>query len=386
MKFKAAVIYKPGDPFEFQEVEMDDEPRDDEVLVKIHASSICHSDEYVRSAGVAIKLPAILGHEGAGVVQKVGSKVTKVKPGDHVIMTTPHCGECENCKKGKYTACVHGYELQFGRKDKTARIRDKNGNPLGQMMGQGSFGEYTMVFESSCVKVDPEIPFDIVAPVGCGFTTGTGTVLNYLKPKPDDVVAVYGLGSTGTASLMGAVLAGCKTIIAVSRSDKKLELAKKLGATHLINRTKIEEEKGHQYEVSGPEGFLEPIKYPVTDAVKDCTGGRGVDYAIVTAPVDEVAIPAIKSLATYGECCITASLYTVEAPTQRMQAMNTKISSCGMGDANKYEFFPYILEQYKKGNYPIDLLLTHYSFEDINQAFRDMEDGIAVKPVMEWKV
>lgn len=384
MKVKAALIYIPGDKFVFDEVEMDDEPREDEVLVKVYASSICHSDAYVREAGVSINLPAILGHEGTGIVEKVGSKVTKVKPGDHVIMTVPHCGECEFCKRGQYLVCPSSYSMQFGRKDGTPRVRDKNGNPLGQMMGQGSFAEYAMVFENSCVKVDESLPFDVVAPVGCGFSTGSGTVLNYLKPKPEDSVAVYGIGSTGTAALMGAKLAGCKTIIAVSRSEEKLKMAKELGATHLINRTKIEKEQGHSIEATGQEAFLTPLIYPVTEAVREATGGKGVDYAIVTAPVEEVAIPAIYSLASFGECCIPASLYTVNIPTQWMQSTNTKVSSCGMGNANKYEFFPYLLEQYKAGNYAIDRLLTHYKFADLEQAFEDMESGKSIKPVLEW--
>lgn len=386
MKVKAAVIYNAGEPLQWKTLELDDNVREHEVLVKVFATSICHSDEFVRETGTAFTPPVVLGHEGAGIVEKIGSKVTMVKPGDHVVMTVPSCGECEFCKRGEYLNCVKMFDMQISREDGTKRFHDENGMDFTQMMGQGSFSEYTVVHESSCVKVDPELPFDIAAPVGCGFSTGSGTVLNYLKPKPEDTVAVYGVGSTGSASIMAAKLAGCKTIIAVSRSDEKLELAKSLGATHLVNRTKIEAEQGHQVENTGGDAFMIPYIYPVTEEVKRLTGGKGVDYAIVTAPSADVAVPAIFSVAADGECCITASLdEKVVTPLQFMQDHNAKISSCGMGKANKYEFFNFLLDHYKKGEYPIDKLLVHYTFDDIAQAFADMESGVSIKPVMEWK-
>ncbi len=387
MKVKAAVIYKAGEPLTRKTLTLDDEPRDNEVLVKVHASSICHSDELVRSTGIAFTPPVVLGHEGAGVVEKVGANVTRVKVGDHVVMTVPSCGECEFCKRGEYLKCVKLFPMQISRDDGSFRFHDEDGTSFIQMMGQGSFSEYTMVHESSCVVVDPELPFRIAAPVGCGFSTGSGTVLNYLKPSPDDVVAVFGVGSTGAASIMGAKLAGCKTIIAVSRSDAKLEFAKFLGATHLVNSTELEKETGHAIKNTGGDAFMIPYIYPVTEELKRITGGKGVDYAIVTAPSSKVVMPAIFALAAEGECCITASLESgiVEAPLQFMQDRNAKISSCGMGKANKFEFFNYLLDEYKKGEYPIDKLLVHYKFEDINKAFEDMEAGVALKPVMTWE-
>lgn len=384
---KVGLIYKANDPIIWETVELDDDCRDDEVLVKVYASSICHSDEFVRHDGVCYDPPVILGHEGAGIVEKVGAKVTSVKPGDHVVMTVPHCGHCDMCKQGYYNACENSFAMHFGRFDGTPRFRNKKGESLKQMMGQGSFSEYTMVFESSCIKIDDDIPFDIAAPVGCGFTTGSGTIINYLKPDKDDSVVVYGVGATGIASIMGAKLMGVKKIIAVSRSDEKLALAKELGATELINRTKVEAEAGgHVIKCEGPEAFITPFIYPVNEAVKKSTDGKGADYAIVTAPVEEVAIPAMQAVAKFGECCITASIAggEIPIPIQQMQSFNTKMSSCGMGAANPLKFTPYLLGEWKKGNYPIDRVLKHYKFADVNQAFHDMEEGIAIKPVMEW--
>lgn len=384
MKARAAITYKPGDRYVIDEVELD-ELRDDEVLAKLYACSVCHSDEYSRSAGVGVILPAILGHEGAGIVEKIGSGVTMVKPGDHVAVTAPHCGKCKACLNEDYLNCENLFSMQLGRADRTPRARDKNGVGLNSYFGQSSFCEYSLCFETNCVKVDDDIPFDVVAPVGCGFSTGSGTVLNYLKATKDNTIAVFGVGSTGFAAIMGAKLAGCKTIIAVGRNDEKLALAEELGATHIINSKTLEQEHGHCIENTGPTAFMMPYIYPVAEEIKRITDGCGVDFAVVTAPSKAVITPSIFSLAKYGESCITASLPSAEIPIQYMQAMNIKVSSCGMGTANKYKLLPYLLECYKEGRYPIDKLLTHYSFDNIEQAFEDMENGRAIKPVLSWQ-
>ena len=383
MKAKACIIYNPGDKFVIDEVELD-ELRDDEVLVKIYACSICHSDEYMRPSGAGVILPAILGHEGAGIVEKVGARVTAVKPGDHVAVTVPNCGHCDACAHEDYLSCKNLFHMQLGREDGSFRAHDKNGVGLGSCFGQSSFCEFALTYESSCVKVDEDLPFDVVAPVGCGFSTGAGTVLNFLKPGYSDSIAVFGCGSTGFASIMGAKLAGCQTIIAVGRSDEKLALAKELGATHVINSKRLQEEKGYRVEVTGPDAILTPFIYPLVEEIKAVTGGKGVNYAVVTAPVQDVITPAIYSLAKYGECCITASLPEAAIPTQFMQGNNIKVSSCGMGCGNKFKFLPYLLSEYKKGNFPIDRLLVHYKFDDIEQAFADMESGKSIKPVFSW--
>ncbi|MDO5411009.1 MAG: NAD(P)-dependent alcohol dehydrogenase [Lachnospiraceae bacterium] len=382
MKMKAAVIHKPGDRFIFETVEIDDEPREDEVLVRIYACSICHTDELVRQTGATVKLPAILGHEGAGVVEKAGSQVTEFEPGDKVVLTVPHCGTCEACRKGQYLSCENGFNMYFGRKDGTPRIRDKAGRAVGHLMGQGGFAELVLCHKSSCVKIDKDVPFAAAAPVGCGFSTGSGTVLNFLKPVCEDAIAVYGVGSVGMAAVMGAKLAGCKTIIAIDCYDKKLELARELGATHTINSMRLEEEKGYSVEVSGPEAFITPRKYSLAEEVKRITNGQGVKFAVVTAPSHKVVTAAIYSCANGGECCVPASISPGEIPYQYMQTKNLRVSSCGMGFADKYKFFPYLLSEYKNGNYPIDRLLSYYQFDDIEQAFEDMEKGRAIKPVL----
>lgn len=383
MKSKAAILYDLNSKFVLDTIDIDN-PRADEVLVKVEYCSICHTDQYVRETGNTVNMPAILGHEGAGIVEKVGTNVSNFKPGDRVAVTVPHCGYCNACKQGNYLACENNFGMYFGRPDGVPRYKDKNGTALGHLMGQGAFSEYMLVYESSCVKIEDDIPFDIAAPIGCGFSTGTGTVLNFLKPRATDSIAVFGCGSTGSASIMGAKLAGCHTIIAVGRNDEKLATAKQLGATHVINSQTLEEEKGYCVEVTGPAAVFSPVSYPLVDEIKRITEGKGVNFSIVTAPVQKIVTPAIFSLASGGECCVTASMSVGEVPLQFMQGKNIKVSSCGMGCANKYTFFSYLLGEYKKGNYPLDKLLVHYSFKDIEQAFEDMESGKSIKPILHW--
>lgn len=383
MKAKAAIIYNPGDRFVIDEVELD-ELREDEVLVKIEACSICHSDEYSRTSGLGVILPAILGHEGAGIVEKVGSGVTKVKPGDHVILTVPHCGKCEACQREDYLNCENTYNMQLGRLDRSTRAKDKNGVGLNSYFGQSSFCEYSVCFETNCVKVDDDLDLDIIAPIGCGMITGAGTVLEFLKVEEGSSIVVYGCGGTGTAAIMGAKLAGCKTIIGVDVDDDKLEIAKQLGATHTINNQRLIEEKGYSQEVTGPDAVFGPLRYTLTEEIKKINGGKGVNYGVCTVPSQEVIDPAALALGKYGELCITASMPSVMVPAQYMQGNNIRISSCGMGTANKYKFVPYLLEQYKKGNFPMDKLVTFYKFEDMEQAFEDMESGRVIKPVLKW--
>ncbi len=378
MKLNAFITKEQGGGFSLEPVEFN-EPKENEVLVRIYASSICHTDEYVRSMGMGTQFPAILGHEGTGIVEKIGSKVTLVKPGDHVALTIPHCGECEFCKRGEYTRCENIFGLVVGRD----HARDMEGNRLDTLMMQGSFAEYAMVYETSCVVIDEDIPFDIAAPVGCGFGTGAGTVLNYLKPTRHDTIAIFGCGATGFASLCAAKIAGCRTIIAVGRSDEKLALAKECGATHVINSKRLQEEKGYSVELTGFVAGA-TCSYPLVDEIMAMTEGKGVDYAVVTAPVQEVITPAIFALARGGECCISAALDEIVVPLQHLQNKNLKVSSCGMGAANKYEFFPYLLKCYRDGLFPIDKLITHYKFEDIQQALDDMNDGKVIKPVLQW--
>lgn len=383
MKCKAAILYELNKPFVIDTVEIDD-PQEGEVRVKIEACSICHTDQYVRETGATVNMPAVLGHEGAGVIEKVGPGVKNFKVGDRVALTVPHCGHCPACRRGEYLSCENNFSMYFGRPDGRPRLRDKNGTPLGHLMGQGSFAEYVVVYESSCIPLDDDISFETAAPVGCGFSTGSGTVLNFLKPHATDSIAVFGCGSTGFASIMGAKLAGCHEIIAIGRSDEKLAIAKELGATHVINSKKLEEEQGYTVEVTGPEAVFSPVRYPLVDAIKALTKGKGVNFSVVTAPVQKVITPAIFSLASGGECCVTASLPEGVVPFQFMQGGNIRISSCGMGCANKYVFFPYLLEEFKKGNYPIDKLEVSYSFDNIEQAFADMESGKSIKPVLHW--
>lgn len=234
LKIKAAVLHEQGGEFKFEEVELG-EPKVDEVLIKIVASGICHTDAVARDLGLS-PFPIVLGHEGAGIVEKVGSSVTTVQPGDHVVLTVAYCGHCENCLTGHPTTCVESTKLNFGGKmaDDTHRIH-QNEQGVSTFFGQSSFGTYAVANKNNVVKVDRDVDLALLGPLGCGIQTGAGTILSYFKPEFGSTIAIYGAGAVGLSGIMAAKIAGCKTIIAVDLHENRLELAKELGATHVIN-------------------------------------------------------------------------------------------------------------------------------------------------------
>ena len=234
MKIKAAVIHNAGDRFNIEEVDLA-EPRENEVLVKIVACGVCHTDESERS-GRMTPFPVVLGHEGAGIIEKVGSGVTGFEVGDHVTMSYPSDCECEMCKRRKNYYCIRGNELTFKGhfKDGYSPL-SQNGERLNNFFGQSSFAEYAVCDINNVVKVDKSVPLKFIGPMGCGIETGAGAVLNHCKPEPGDTIVVFGTGGVGLSAIMAAKVAQCKTIIAVDVFDNRLEFAKELGATHTIN-------------------------------------------------------------------------------------------------------------------------------------------------------
>lgn len=235
MKTKA-IVSTPEKDFNMQEVYLD-EIKDDEVLVKIIASGICHTDATVLDGTMPTPKPVVLGHEGSGIVEKVGSNVTSVTPGDHVVLGFAYCGHCENCLDGNAAACENMIELNFSGKNKrhVTPIHDLNNNDISQFFGQSSFAYHAVVDENNTVKVPKDVDIRLLGPLGCGIMTGSGTILNSLQPKPGSSLVVFGTGAVGLSGLMAAKIAGCTTIIAIDIHDSRLELAKELGLhTRLI--------------------------------------------------------------------------------------------------------------------------------------------------------
>ncbi|MFD7445885.1 NAD(P)-dependent alcohol dehydrogenase [Streptomyces sp. NPDC059909] len=363
MKVTAAVATGRGNPLAIKELDLE-EPGPGEVRVRMVASGICHTDAVVRDEWYPTPMPAVLGHEGAGVVEKVGAGVTAVEPGDHVLLTFSTCGTCDSCVSGRPAYCAHFLALNFSgrRSDGTAAFSD-NGEPVGShFFGQSSFASVSNVAERSVIKVPPTVPLKLLGPLGCSVQTGAGAVLNVLDPEAGSTFVVFGTGAVGMSALLAARVANCSTIIAVDIVQSRLQRARELGATHIIN------------------GQMENA----TDHIKEITGG-GVDYAVDTTGNQKVFRTMVDSLGSRGH----AALVGLAAPgTEATIDIGTtiltgaKISMVIEGDTVPHTFIPRLISLYQDGRFPFDKLVKSYPFTDINTAFQDSEQGTTLKPVV----
>ena len=363
MKMKAAVVREKGGSFSIEEVELHD-PKEGEVLVRIVASGVCHTDAVARDQLIPIPLPAILGHEGAGIVEKVGKGVTSVQPGDHVVLSYASCGQCENCLAGHPSLCTQFVTLNFLGKmsDDTHRIQE--GGPSGRFIstffGQSSFATYAVAHERNVVKVDKEVDLTLLGPLGCGIQTGSGTVLNKLRPEFGSSIAVYGCGAVGLSAVMAAKIAGCAQIIAVDIHQNRLDLALELGATHALNSKDVD----------------------LVEEIRKITKG-GSHYGVETTGVATVVRQAAQALRTRGTLAIVGVTgeVTFNVNDDIMSQGKTLVGVIE-GDAVPQLFIPKLIEYYKAGQFPFDKLIKFYSFEQINEAFADSEKGLTIKPVI----
>ena len=361
MKIQAAVAPATGQPFEIQEVELE-EPRDNEILVKIVGTGLCHTDLLFKDH-LPIPLPAVYGHEGAGIVEKVGSAVSAVKPGDHVALSYNFCGTCQNCLKGMPFYCLNftGLNYSGARADGSMPI-SKDGMPLfGCFFGQSSFGSLCLVTERNVVKVPEDIPLELLGPLGCGIQTGAGTVINALKVKAGSSIAVFGTGAVGLSAIMGAKAAGCTTIIGVDIKDERLALATELGATHTINSSS-----------ANPVEKIQSIT------------GMGANYSVETSALPAVYRQAFECLDLTGECVLLGAPPMGTEVTFDMQTFLTGRKTKGVieGDSVPQEFIPQMIELYRQGKFPFDKLIKTYPLADINQAVEDSASGVTIKPVI----
>ena len=259
MKTKAAVVFERSGKFSIEQLEIS-EPNDDEVLVRIAATGICHTDLAGREQYLPIPptraFPAVFGHEGAGVVEKVGARVTKVKPGDHVALSWNSCGACPSCKSGNEPYCdnLFLYNFNGARPDGTTTLRKGDQVIYGSFFCQSSFANFALANERNIVKVRKDVPLEILGPLGCGIRTGAGAVMNTLRPSPGASIAIFGVGPVGMSALLASVVCGCTTIIAVDVIPERLEKAKEFGATHTINAKEVDPvagDPGHHRRGSG---------------------------------------------------------------------------------------------------------------------------------------
>lgn len=368
MDITAAVAMEPGKSLELKTVEL--APlRPDEVRVRMAATGVCHADVLARDQIYPVPLPAVLGHEGSGVVEAVGSDVGRLEVGDHVVLSFNSCGRCAMCDAGHPNACAHlgAYNFAGSRPDGSSPL-SLDGTPItGWFFGQSAFATHANVPERLAVKVPADVPAHLLGPLGCGVMTGTGSVFNVLAPLPGSSFAVFGTGAVGFSGLLGAKIAGCTTIIAVDVVKAKLDLALRLGATHVVNSAETD---------------------PV-EAIREITGGAGVNYALDAVGVPAVFTQMANSLAMRGHgVLVGAAPPGHEASLDIGVLLNASAPRLSMvleGDAVPQEFIPHLVRLHQAGLLPLEELVTTYDFADINKAFDDVETGATVKAVVTFE-
>ena len=369
IKTRAAVAWGPGQPLSIEEVDLMP-PQKGEVLVRIVATGVCHTDAFTLSGedpeGI---FPSILGHEGAGIVEAVGEGVTSVEVGDHVIpLYTAECGKCKFCLSGKTNLCqaVRATQGKGLMPDGTTRFF-KDGKPIYHYMGTSTFAERTVVAEVSLAKIDKAAPLEKVCLLGCGVTTGMGAVTNTAKVKEGDTVAVFGLGGIGLAVIIGAVMAKAGRIIAIDLNEDKFEIAKKLGATDFIN----------------PANYDKPIQ----EVIVDMTDG-GVDYSFE-------CIGNVNVMRAALECChkgwgesiiIGVAGAGQEISTRPFQLVTGRVwRGSAFGGVKGRSELPGYVERFMNGEYELDTFITHtMPLEQINEAFDLMHEGKSIRSVIHY--
>ncbi|WP_330874550.1 S-(hydroxymethyl)glutathione dehydrogenase/class III alcohol dehydrogenase [Azospirillum brasilense] len=367
VKSRAAVAWEAKRPLDIEEVEVA-APKQGEVLVRIVATGVCHTDAYTLSGmdseGV---FPAILGHEGAGIVEEVGPGVTSVQVGDHVIpLYTPECGKCKFCLSGKTNLCqaIRATQGKGLMPDGTSRFTVK-GQPVFHYMGTSTFSEYTVLPEIAVAKINKAAPLEKVCLLGCGVTTGMGAVRNTAKVEPGSTVAIFGLGGIGLSAIIGAVMAKASRIIGIDINPDKFEIAKQLGATDVVN----------------PQDYDRPIQ----EVLVEMTDG-GVDYSFE-------CIGNVKVMRAALECChkgwgesviIGVAGAGEEISTRPFQLVTGRVwRGSAFGGVRGRSELPDYVERYLKGEFELDTFITHtMGLEDINEAFDLMHEGKSIRSVI----
>jgi len=369
MQTRAAVAFEAGKPLSIETVELEG-PRAGEVLVEIKATGICHTDEFTRSGADPEGIfPAILGHEGAGVVVEVGAGVTSVKPGDHVIpLYTPECRECEYCTSGRTNLCqaIRTTQGQGVMPDGTSRFRIGK-TPIHHYMGCSTFSNFTVLPEIALAKIREDAPFDKVCYIGCGVTTGVGAVINTAKVQPGDNVIVFGLGGIGLNVIQGARLVGANMIVGVDLNPARKEIAEKFGMTHFVNPKEV-------------EGDLVPYLVDITKGGADhsfeCIGNTGTMRQALECCHKGWGESTIIGVAGAGQ----------EISTRPFQLVTGRVwRGSAFGGAKGRTDVPKIVDWYMDGKINIDDLITHkLALDDINEGFELMHRGESIRAVVEY--
>ncbi len=364
MKIRAAVLHSPNSPFVIEELDLE-APRKGEVRIKVAATGVCHSDWHLATGATTHPLPVVVGHEGAGIVEEIGEGVATLNVGDHVALNwAPNCGRCYYCMNGRPSLCSTFVEPIWGgtMMDGTTRL-SKSGKKYFHFSALACFADRAVVPQECCVPMPRNIPLQIAALIGCAVTTGVGAVLNTARVKPGSSVVVIGAGGVGLSVIMGAKLAGAKTIIAVDKHEAKRKIAADLGATDVI--------------INAPD---------IVKEIRTRTEGRGADYVF-----EAIGIPALQELslqaARPGGTVILVGISAVGSSTNLPGAVITRQEKTVMGSyygtANTSRDFPLFGEYYRQGKLPLDRLITKtYTLDRINEAYRDMLSGAIARGVV----
>jgi len=361
MKVEAAIAQEGYERFVIEELELS-EPGPDDILVRIVGAGLCHTDVKALKGSLQVPKPIVLGHEGAGVVEGTGTRVRKVKPGDHVVLTYDSCGTCRACTSGDPAYCDQAAALNF----RDSREREpgffRRGDRLihGHFFGQSSFSTYAVARGQNTIPVRRDAPLEILGMLGCSVQTGAGAIMNSLAAEPGESVAIFGVGPVGLSAVMAAVVCGCHEIAAVDVIPSRLSMAKRLGATHCV--------------LAGPGGGT-------ADKVRQLIPG-GVACALDTTGRTGSYHQALASLATKGRFgFVTVPVGAFEPNLAAVMLGGHTIRGIVQGDSVPGTFIPHLIDLHMNGRFPFDQLVTKYPFNQINRAIEDQASGEVVKPV-----
>ncbi len=367
MRIAAAVLERTAAPLAVTELELAP-PGPGEVLVRLHASGVCHSDQNAIDGTAATRCPAVLGHEGAGIVEAIGAGVSRVRPGDHVALSwAPSCGACAECLRDLPQLCSTAWPAMGsgGLLDGTTRL-SRDGEPVYHYSFISSFAEATVLPERSCVPIPRDVPFDVAGLVGCAVTTGVGAVWRTAGVRPGDRVAVVGCGGVGLSAVLGALAAGAGTVIAVDANPAKLDLARELGADEGV----------------GWSGSAEETAAAVAQA-----SGGGVDYAIEATGRPEAMLAAFLSTRPHGAAVligIPRADAVLTLPALSIPRLERRVLGSIYGSSRPERDFALTLDLYRRGRLPLERLISHrLPLEEVERAFELMRSGAALRAVLD---
>ncbi|WP_374693865.1 NAD(P)-dependent alcohol dehydrogenase [Gordonia rubripertincta] len=357
---RAAVLSEVGAPPALHDVQVR-EPVGDEVLVRVQAVGICHTDISLAARWPDKRMPMVFGHEGAGIVEAVGRTAT-VRVGTRVVLTFNSCGQCTQCKAGESAYCRQSTALNMrgDRGEVSGSVRGEHGPINGDFFGQSSFATYALAHQRNTVPMGNEIDMSVAAPLGCSVQTGVGSILNALRPVLGQSVVVFGVGAVGLSAVMGARIAGARIIVAVDPVAARRALAIELGATHTVD----------------------PAVDEVVSSLVDVTGG-GADHVLDTTAIPAVLAEAVAALRSRGQLGIVGLGAPIAAlPVGLIMGRGLRIRGIVEGDSAPATFIPELIDLHKRGDLPLEKLITTYDFADFDNAWAAARSGLAIKPVL----